>query len=72
MTEQLCICCYDPVTAENGDPLYLRATDSKSDAAPAAWVHKNCLADYARPFTFGDLSQSELAELREFARNSNQ
>ena len=72
MAEQLCICCYDPVTAENGDPLYLQATAGMPDAAPAAWVHKNCLADYARPFAFGDLSQSELAELREFARNSNQ
>jgi len=34
------------------------------DAAPAAWVHNNCLADYARPFAFRDLSQSELAAAR--------
>jgi hypothetical protein len=71
MPEPLCICCYDPVSAENGDPLYLQASDL-SDAQPAAWVHKDCLADYARPFEIGDFSESDLAALREYARNSNQ
>jgi hypothetical protein len=70
MPEPLCICCYDPVTAENGDPLYLQASDLP-DAQPAAWVHKDCLADYARPFEIGDFSESDLAALREYARASN-
>ena len=72
MAEQLCMWCYDPVTAENGDPLYLEPAASRDAVEAAAWVHKSCLAAYARPFEFGDLSQGELAELLEFARNSSQ
>ena len=45
MPEPLCIYCYDPVTTENGDPLYLHASADMLDAAPTAWVHKGCLAD---------------------------
>ncbi len=71
MPEPLCICCYDPVTAENGDPLYVQAPSDMPDAQPVAWVHKDCLADYARPFEIGDFSESDLAALREYARNWN-
>ncbi|HWE15707.1 MAG TPA: hypothetical protein VG758_00780 [Hyphomicrobiaceae bacterium] len=71
MPETLCICCYDPVTDENGDPLYVQASCDMADAQPVAWVHKDCLADYARPFQIGDLSESDLAALREYARSSN-
>jgi hypothetical protein len=70
MPEPLCICCYDPVTVENGDPLYLQASCDPPDTQPAAWVHKDCLADYARPFQIADLSESDLAALREYARRS--
>jgi hypothetical protein len=71
MPEPLCICCYDPVTAENGDALYLQVPAGAADDQPVAWVHKDCLADYARPFEIGDFSGSDLDALREYARNSN-
>jgi hypothetical protein len=71
MPEPLCICCYDPVTAEDGDPLYVQATAGMPEVAPAAWVHKDCLADYARPFQIGDFAESDLVALREHARDSN-
>ena len=67
MPEPLCISCYDPVTAEDGDPLYLEASADTPDAPPVAWVHRNCLADYTRPFVIGDLPESDLAALREYA-----
>ena len=72
MPEPLCIYCYDPVTTENGDPLYLHASADMPDAAPSAWVHKDCLADYASPFQIGDIPENDLEALREYARNSNQ
>jgi hypothetical protein len=71
MTEPICICCYEPVTAENGGPLYLQASTDVLDAQPIAWVHKDCLADYATPFEVADFSQSELDALREYACGSN-
>ena len=70
MPEPLCICCFDLVTAEDGDPLYLQATAADApDAQPIAWVHKDCLADYAKPFEIGDLPETDLAALREYARS---
>lgn len=72
MPEPLCIYCFDPVTAENGDPLYMQVTTGEPDVQPIAWVHKDCLADYARPFQIGDFPESDLAALREYARSSNQ
>jgi hypothetical protein len=70
MPDPLCICCYDLVTADDGDPLYLQAPADLSDAEPIAWVHKDCLADYARPFEIGDLPETDLAALREYARSA--
>ena len=71
MPEPLCICCYDPVTTENGDPLYLEAaTAGVADVSPAAWVHRHCLADHAMPFQIADFPESDLEALREFARKS--
>ena len=72
MPEQVCICCYDPVTPEDGGPLYLRAPSEMPDAQPVAWVHKDCLADYTTPFQIGDLPESDLMALREYARSANQ
>lgn len=72
MPEPLCICCYDFVTAENGDPLYLQASADMDEAQPIAWVHKDCLADYARPFEIADFPESDLAALREYARSAKQ
>lgn len=71
MPEPLCICCLDPVTAENGAPLYLQALSSAPAVEPAAWVHKNCLDDYARPFEIADFPQSDLDALLEYTRSSN-
>jgi hypothetical protein len=71
MTEPICISCYEPVTAENGGPLYLQASTDVPEAQPIAWVHRHCLADYAMPFEVADFSQSELDALREYARSSN-
>jgi hypothetical protein len=67
MSEPLCICCYDPVTAEDGDPLYTQASADMSGAQAVAWVHKHCLAEYAKPFEIGDFPESDLAALREYA-----
>jgi hypothetical protein len=70
MPDLLCICCYDLVTADDGDPLYLHPSDATvPDSQPTAWVHKDCLADYARPFEIGDLPETDLAALREYARS---
>jgi hypothetical protein len=70
MPEPLCICCYDLVTAEDGTPLYAQPSSDAPNAQPIAWVHKNCLADYARPFEIGDFPESDLAALREYAAQS--
>jgi hypothetical protein len=72
MPELLCICCLDPVTAGDGNALYLQAWADMPDASPVAWVHKYCLADYAQPFEIGDFSEGELDALRKYARDSNQ
>jgi hypothetical protein len=70
MSESLCICCYEPVTVDSGDPLYLQASADVLDAQPIAWVHKDCLADYAKPFQIEDFSENDLAVLREYALSS--
>jgi hypothetical protein len=70
MSEPLCICCYEPVTVDSGDPLYLRASADALDAQAIAWVHRDCLADYAKPFQIGDFSENDLAALREYALSS--
>ena len=72
MPESLCIFCNDQVTPENGDPLYLKEPAGLPDAQPAAWVHHDCLAEYARPFEIADIPQSELDALRDHARASSQ
>lgn len=69
---QLCIFCYDPVTVEDGNPLYLQVSADTPDDQPAAWVHSDCLADYARPFEIADFPESDLAALREHALKCNQ
>ena len=70
MSESLCICCYEPVTVDSGDPLYLQASADVLDAQAIAWVHKDCLADYAKPFQIGVFSESDLAALREYDLSS--
>jgi hypothetical protein len=70
MPEPLCICCYDLVTAEDGNPLYTQASADIPATQPIAWVHKDCLAEYARPFEIGDFPETDLAALREYAARS--
>jgi hypothetical protein len=72
MSEPICICCYEPVTVVSGDPLYLPTSSDVLDAQPIAWVHRDCLADYANPFHIGDFPESDLAALREYARSLGQ
>jgi hypothetical protein len=60
------------VTAEDGDPLYPQPAADTPHTQPIAWVHKDCLADYARPFEVADFPESDLAALREYARNAKQ
>lgn len=67
MPEPLCICCYDLVTAEDGSLLYVQASADMPDAQPVAWVHKHCLAEYAKPLETGDFPESDLAALREYS-----
>lgn len=70
MPDQLCICCYDDVTADDGDPLFLPASADSPSQQPVAWVHKDCLAEYARPFEIADLPENDLAALRAYARSA--
>ena len=49
--------------------LRCRPAPDVPEAQPIAWVHKDCLADYARPFEIGDLPETDLAALREYARS---
>jgi hypothetical protein len=70
MPEPLCICCYDLVTAEDGNPLYAQASTDMPGAQPVAWVHKHCFAEYAKPFEIGDFPENDLAALREYAARS--
>lgn len=72
MPDPLCICCYDLVTADDGDPLYLQESTDTPAITPIAWVHKDCLADYAKPFEIADFPESDLAALREYVRSAKQ
>ena len=72
MPEPLCIYCYDPVTTENGDPLYLHASADMPDAAPKRPGSQGLPCRGASRFEIGDIPENDLEALREYARNSNQ